>query len=149
MKNLLKIRYSSFLKEEDACRRFLFCFSCGGELGYVSGIVMSDYIPVLQAGALLPYSHGLPNKYDGDITFMGHVMAKLPVDICIAKLILLGNIFSVLEECIIMGKCVGYTSKLYCSLCAVILIYLVNLFSEFMYLFTEWFVFSLHELVPV
>ena len=42
--------------------------------------------------------------YDGDITFMGYVMAKLPVDIHIAKLILLGNIFSVLEECIIMGK---------------------------------------------
>jgi hypothetical protein len=126
--NLLKIRYISFLKEADACRRFLFCFSCRGELGYVSGIVVSDYILVLQARALLTYSHGLPNKYDGDITFMGRVMAKLPVDICIAKLILLGNIFSVLEECIIMGKCMGCTSKLYCSLCAVILIYL---FSEF------------------
>jgi hypothetical protein len=152
VKNLLKIRYSSFLKEEDACRRFLFCFSCRGELGYVSGIVLSDYIPVLQAGALLPYSHGLPNKYDGDITFIGHVMAKLPVDTCIAKLILLGNIFSVLEECIIMGKCMGYTFKLYklyCSLCAVILIYLVNLYTEFMYLFIEWFVFSLREPVPV
>ena len=86
---------------EDFC-----CFSCRGELGYVRvyGTVMSDYIPVLQAGALLPYSHGLPNIYDGDITFMGYVMAKLPLDICIAKLILLGNIFSVLEECIIMGK---------------------------------------------
>jgi len=63
-----------------------------------------------EAGALLPYSHGLPNKYDGDITFMGHVMAKLPVDICIAKLILLGNIFSVLEECIIMGAAMSLKS---------------------------------------
>jgi hypothetical protein len=59
---------------------------------------------VLQAGALLTESHGLPNIYDGDITFMGHVMSKLPVDIQIAKLILLGHIFSVLEECVIMGK---------------------------------------------
>ena len=66
--------------------------------------MINDYIRVLQAGALLPHSHGLPNLYDGDITFMGYVMAKLPVDICIAKLILLGNSFSVLEECIIMGK---------------------------------------------
>jgi len=65
---------------------------------------MNDYIPVLQVGALLPNSHGLPNLYDGDITFMGYVMAKLPVEICIAKLILLGYIFNVLEECIIMGK---------------------------------------------
>jgi len=65
---------------------------------------MNDYIPVLQAGALLPYSHGLPNMYDGDLTYMGYVMAKLPLHICISKLILLGNIFNVLEECIIMGK---------------------------------------------
>jgi ATP-dependent RNA helicase TDRD9 len=65
---------------------------------------MSDYISVIQVGALLPDSHGLPNAYNGDITFMGYVMAKLPVDISIAKLILLGNIFSVLEECVIMGK---------------------------------------------
>jgi hypothetical protein len=101
--NLLKRRYNSFLNEEDACRRYVLC-SCRGELGYVSGSVMSDYIPVLQAGALLPSSHGLPNMYDGDITFMGYIMAKLPVDIRIAKLLLLGNMFSVLEECIIMGK---------------------------------------------
>jgi len=102
--NLLNRRYSSFLKEQDACRRFLFWFGYRGELGYVSGTVMNDYIPFLQAGALLPYCHGMPNMYDGDITFMGYVMAKLPVDICIAKLILLGYIFSVLEECIVMGK---------------------------------------------
>jgi ATP-dependent RNA helicase TDRD9 len=82
----------------------LFFVSCSGELGYATGTVMSDHIPILQAGALLPNSHGLPNVCDGDITFMGYVMAKLPVDICIAKLILLGNTFSVLEECIIMGK---------------------------------------------
>jgi ATP-dependent RNA helicase TDRD9 len=62
------------------------------------------YTPVLQAGALLLESHGLPDMYDGDITFMGHVMAALPVDIHIAKMILLGHIFSVLEECIIMGE---------------------------------------------
>jgi hypothetical protein len=59
---------------------------------------------VLQAGAMLTQSHGLPNIYDGDITFMGHVMAKLPLDIQISKLILLGHVFSVLEECIIIGK---------------------------------------------
>jgi len=58
----------------------------------------------LQAGALLTEFRGVPNIYDGDITFLGHVMAKLPVDIHIAKLILLGHIFSVLEECIIMGN---------------------------------------------
>jgi hypothetical protein len=63
---------------------------------------------VLQIGALLTESHGQPNIHDGDITFMGYVMAKLPVDIQISKLILLGHIFSVLEECIIMGKLMGH-----------------------------------------
>jgi ATP-dependent RNA helicase TDRD9 len=62
------------------------------------------YTLVIQAGALLLKSHGLPNNYDGDITFMGRVMASLPVDIHIAKMILLGHIFSVLEECVIMGE---------------------------------------------
>lgn len=63
-----------------------------------------------ETGALLTECHGLPNIYDGDITFMGHVMAKLPVDIRIAKLILLGHIFSVLEECIIMGAAMSLKS---------------------------------------
>lgn len=35
---------------------------------------------------------------------MGKVMAKLPVDVLIAKFIILGHIFSVLEESIIIGK---------------------------------------------
>ena len=59
---------------------------------------------VVQAGALLLDDGDYRNLYNGDITFMGHVMAKLPVDICIAKLIVLGYLFSVVEECVIMGK---------------------------------------------
>jgi hypothetical protein len=62
------------------------------------------FTTALQAGALLLESHGLPSLYDGDITFMGRVMAALPVDIHIAKMILLGHIFSILEDCIIMGE---------------------------------------------
>ncbi|KAJ4435831.1 hypothetical protein ANN_18450 [Periplaneta americana] len=63
-----------------------------------------------EAGALLVDRHGVPNAYDGDITFMGRVMAKLPVDIHIAKLIILGHIFSVLEECVIMGAAMSLKS---------------------------------------
>ena len=46
---------------------------------------------------------------DGELTFTGMVMARLPVDIRISKLILLGYLFSCLEECIIIGA--GMSSK--------------------------------------
>lgn len=46
---------------------------------------------------------------DGDLTFSGTVMAKLPVDVRISKLIILGYLFSCLEECIIIGA--GLSSK--------------------------------------
>lgn len=40
---------------------------------------------------------------DGDLTIMGRIMASLPIDIHLSKLIVLGHIFSCLEDCIIMG----------------------------------------------
>lgn len=46
---------------------------------------------------------------DGDVTFVGLVMGKLPVDVRISKLIFLGHCFSCLEECIIIGS--GMSSK--------------------------------------
>lgn len=46
---------------------------------------------------------GVNTPHDGDLTFFGKVMASLPLDIHITKLILLGHIFDVLEETIIMG----------------------------------------------
>lgn len=39
-------------------------------------------------------------KYDGDITFLGTVMSHLPLDIQLSKLIMLGNVFSILEDTI-------------------------------------------------
>ena len=35
---------------------------------------------------------------------MGRVLAALPIDIKIGKLILLGHVFGLLEECLIIGK---------------------------------------------
>lgn len=57
----------------------------------------------MQKGALLPTLNGDFTLLDGDITFLGRVMAKLPVDPAIAKMILLGHVFSMLKESIIMG----------------------------------------------
>ena len=40
---------------------------------------------------------------DGDVTLAGAVMARLPVDVRISKLIILGHMFSCFDECIIIG----------------------------------------------
>lgn len=40
---------------------------------------------------------------DGDLTFLGSVVASLPIDVRIAKLIVFGYLFSVLDEAIIIG----------------------------------------------
>ncbi|KAK7866118.1 hypothetical protein R5R35_011634 [Gryllus longicercus] len=63
-----------------------------------------------EAGALLPTVNGLYKRDDGDLTFLGTVMAKLPVDIHVAKLIMLGHVFNVLEECIIIGAALSLKS---------------------------------------
>lgn len=47
---------------------------------------------------------------DGDITYLGRVMAKLPVDVRVSKLIALGYVYGCLEESVIMGKYVSYYS---------------------------------------
>ncbi|GLH06847.1 Probable ATP-dependent RNA helicase spindle-E [Gryllus bimaculatus] len=66
--------------------------------------------PLDRAGALLPTVNGLYKRDDGDLTFLGTVMAKLPVDIHVAKLIMLGHVFNVLEECIIIGAALSLKS---------------------------------------
>lgn len=40
---------------------------------------------------------------DGDVTFLGYVMDALPLDIKASRLIVMGYIFNVLEECIIIA----------------------------------------------
>lgn len=57
-----------------------------------------------ETGALLLKSNGVMNDLDGDISFIGRIMANLPVDVKIAKFIILGYCFSVLEECITIGE---------------------------------------------
>lgn len=57
-----------------------------------------------EIGGLLRTVDGRFHDYDGDLTFMGNVMAQLPLDVRISRLILLGYCFSLLRECIIIGK---------------------------------------------
>lgn len=41
---------------------------------------------------------------DGDLTFMGEVMSSLPISLQCSRLILLGHVFGVMKECVIIGK---------------------------------------------
>lgn len=56
-----------------------------------------------EIGALLRTCNNEWNDFDGDISFIGRIMANLPLDVKIAKFIILGYCFSVLDECIIIG----------------------------------------------
>ncbi|XP_074032862.1 tudor domain containing 9 protein spindle E isoform X2 [Leptinotarsa decemlineata] len=56
-----------------------------------------------ESGGLLQTCKGKYSATDGDITFLGRVMALLPVDVRLSKLIVLGHLFSCLEETIIMA----------------------------------------------
>lgn len=58
-----------------------------------------------EMGALLCTTNGSYVKRDGDITNLGQFLTRLPIDVKLSKLILLGYCFGVLEECIIIGKC--------------------------------------------
>lgn len=59
---------------------------------------------LLQIGALLVTVNGVLDEFDGDLTAMGRTIAVLPMDVRLGKLIFLGNLYDVLDDCIVMGK---------------------------------------------
>jgi len=59
---------------------------------------------VHQVGALASLRSGAVNPHDGRLTFVGRVLASLPVDIRVGKLVMLGHVFGMLDEAIIIGE---------------------------------------------
>ena len=57
-----------------------------------------------EMGSLLTTVGGQQNREDGDLTVLGEIVAHLPVDVKLGKLIVLGHIFGVLEESIIITQ---------------------------------------------
>lgn len=49
------------------------------------------------------YKNNVFLKDDGDITFLGRIMDALPLDVRATRLVVLGYIFSVFEECVIIA----------------------------------------------
>lgn len=70
--------------------------------------IHNTILTLKELGALYTTVNGTYSVQDGDITFMGRVMAALPLDIRLSRLIILGHIYSVLEDAIIMGRCVTH-----------------------------------------
>ncbi|XP_075723023.1 tudor domain containing 9 protein spindle E isoform X2 [Rhipicephalus microplus] len=63
-----------------------------------------------EVSALTTVVGGTFCPYDGELTFVGKVMAGLPIDVCLTKMILLGFVFGVMEDCIIMAACLSIQS---------------------------------------
>lgn len=64
------------------------------------------WVFILQMGALSVKSDGRGQNEDGDLTFLGRVLAHLPVDLYLGKMIVLGHVFGCLDECLIIGQSV-------------------------------------------
>ena len=47
-----------------------------------------------EVGALMVTTQGKFDKCDGDLTYMGRILAKLPVDVRLGRLIMLGNLLT-------------------------------------------------------
>ncbi|KAM3920360.1 ATP-dependent RNA helicase TDRD9 [Leptodactylus fuscus] len=56
-----------------------------------------------EVGALAVSGKEDDNPYDGKLTFLGRVLAQLPVDLQLGKLIVLGHVFGCLDECLIIA----------------------------------------------
>ena len=58
----------------------------------------------LKMGALSAKSDSRNHNDDGDLTFLGRVLAHLPVDLHLGKMIALGHVFGCLQESLIIGE---------------------------------------------
>lgn len=74
--------------------------------------IHNTILTLKELGALYTTVNGTYSVQDGDISFMGRVMAALPLDIRLSRLIILGHIYSVLEDAIIMGRCKTFVNCL-------------------------------------
>jgi ATP-dependent RNA helicase TDRD9 len=55
-------------------------------------------------GALSAKNDRQNHNDDGELTFLGRVLAHLPVDLRLGKMIALGHVFGCLQESLIIGE---------------------------------------------
>ncbi|XP_061232265.1 ATP-dependent RNA helicase TDRD9 isoform X1 [Neopsephotus bourkii] len=67
------------------------------------GDIERTILQLKELGALTNCVQAEDDPHDGELTFLGRVLAQLPVDLHLGKLIVLGHAFGCLEECIIIA----------------------------------------------
>ncbi|KAF1663588.1 ATP-dependent RNA helicase TDRD9, partial [Aptenodytes patagonicus] len=67
------------------------------------GDIERTILQLKELGALTTCVQTEENPDDGEMTFLGRVLAHLPVDLHLGKLIVLGHVFGCLEECLIIA----------------------------------------------
>ncbi|XP_053880951.1 ATP-dependent RNA helicase TDRD9 [Malaclemys terrapin pileata] len=73
------------------------------------GDIERTILQLKEMGALAISAHPEEeNPYDGELTFLGRVLAQLPVDQQLGKLIVLGHVFGCLEECLIIAAALSF-----------------------------------------
>lgn len=66
--------------------------------------IQNTIVTLKEIGALYKYIDGVYVSDDGDLSFIGRLMAHLPLDVKLSRLIVFGYMFGSLEETIIIGK---------------------------------------------
>ncbi|XP_069713135.1 ATP-dependent RNA helicase TDRD9 [Phaenicophaeus curvirostris] len=67
------------------------------------GNIERSILHLKELGALATCVQTEENQYDGEVTFLGKVLAHLPLDLHLGKLIVLGHVFGCLEESLIIA----------------------------------------------
>ncbi|KAM9842947.1 ATP-dependent RNA helicase TDRD9 [Aulostomus maculatus] len=65
--------------------------------------IMRTVLQLKEMGALSAKADVKGQNEDGELTFLGRVLAHLPVDLYLGKMIVLGHVFGCLEECLIIA----------------------------------------------
>ncbi|XP_070698843.1 ATP-dependent RNA helicase TDRD9 [Pempheris klunzingeri] len=67
------------------------------------GDIVRTVLQLKEMGALSVKSDGRGQNEDGELTFLGLVLAHLPVDLYVGKMVVLGHVFGCLDECLIIA----------------------------------------------
>nr|XP_046268053.1 ATP-dependent RNA helicase TDRD9 isoform X2 [Scatophagus argus] len=67
------------------------------------GDIVRTVLQLKEMGVLSVKSDGRGQSEDGELTFLGRVLAHLPVDLYLGKMVVLGHIFGCLDECLIIA----------------------------------------------
>ncbi|XP_017141347.1 probable ATP-dependent RNA helicase spindle-E [Drosophila miranda] len=65
--------------------------------------ICNTILMLKEVGALFPTMDGNYDPMDGDITYWGTIMSKLPLDTHLSRLIILGYVFNLVDEAIIIA----------------------------------------------